>query len=300
MINPIDRTEEFLAAISAQHTVPNDSQLVKPPEKTPRHDFTVLAVKLTDSISQMREFAKNCQRRYNDYSLRGMTDAERDQVDAAIAQFLRSAMSQIDVLKQEAVEQVTRQKGASFPAHKLGVVVILNEDLQQVSRLSETLRGIRIKQAIAQKSRPKIEYDPVVAREMAAEKRTRDLADGVRADEDADFASMEQQFARENATLLNELVETRERVREAEKTVFEIANLNQVFAAKVLEQAREIEVLYDLAVEATNYVDRGNRELRKMKEQAPLMKYGLAVLLLVLTFAMLFLEWVGRRRWLLV
>lgn len=297
MINPVERTGEFLAALASHHGMSSkDAVLVKKADEAKRHEFTQLAIELTTRIAEMRSFVEKCQRRYNDYSLRGMKDDERDEIDAAVAQFLRTAMSQIEVLKQDAVSELERQKGASFPAHKLGVVVILNEDLQVVSKLSEGLRGVRIKQAIAEKSKVQVEYDPEVARELAEEKRERDVRNAEAGDGGDDFGVFEQEFARENATLVNELVETRERVREAERTVFEIANLNHVFATKVLEQAREIEVLYELAVEATNYVDRGNRELRKMKQRGPILQYGIALFALLLAIALLFLDWMKSRR----
>lgn len=296
MINPVERTGEFLAALASHHRISSkDAVLVKRTDEAGRHEFTQLAMELTTRIAEMRSFVEKCQRRYNDYSLRGMKDPERDEIDAAVAQFLRTAVSQIEVLKQDAVAELERDKGASFPAHKLGVVVILNEDLQVVSKLSEALRGVRIKQAIAEKSKVQVQYDAEVARELATEKRERD-ARNTEAGEEEDFGVLEQQFAQENAALVSDLVETRERVREAERTVFEIANLNHVFATKVLEQAREIEVLYELAVEATNSVDRGNRELRKMKQRGPILQYAFAMFALVLAFAILFLDWMKSRR----
>lgn len=288
MIAPIDRTSEFLAALAAHHPSSKDTLLIKSPSNNLPHPLTHVALQLKSKIDDMRAFIQRCRRRYDDFSLRGMADEERDQVDVAVAQFLREAMAQIDGLKREAVEGVARDKGASFPAHQLGVVVILNEDLQEVGKLSEELRGVRIKHAMAERGKGRVVYDARVAREMAEERRE--------GEEVEDFALLEQDFRRENATLIRELVETREQVREAERTVFEIANLNHVFATKVSEQAREIEVLYELAVEATEFVDRGNRELRKMRKRGPVLKYALAGLALFLGIMLLVQEWISRRR----
>ncbi|PXF47380.1 Syntaxin-18 [Gracilariopsis chorda] len=290
MINPVDRTSELLSAMAAHHKVKNGTVPTKQSSDVEPHAFTKMAVRLTSQILDMQAFIEKCRVRYVDFSVRGMKDEERDQVDSAVAQFIRTAMNQIDKLKQTTVAELQKSPGASFSAHKLGVVVILNENLQSVCRLSETLRGARIKQAIAVKERGSVQYDPVVAQEMARERKQ------TAEEEDDGIAPLEQQFARENLALVNELVETRERVKEAERTVFEIANLNHVFATKVLEQAREIETLYNLAVESTTYVDRGNRELRKMKQQRPTLKYGLAMLALLLAFSLVFMEWMSRRR----
>ncbi|KAI0559412.1 Syn18 [Gracilaria domingensis] len=292
MIIPVDRTSELLSALAAHHRLKDGTVPIKQSNEVEPHAFTKLAIRLTSQILDMKAFIEKCKVRYLDFSTRGMKDGERDQVDSAVAQFLRTAMNQIEKLKETAVTELRKSPGASFPAHKLGVVVILNENLQSVCRLSETLRGARIREAIAAKERARVQYDPLIAQEMARERR--------RGEEEVDdidqIAPLEQQFAQENATLVSELVETRERVKEAERTVFEIANLNHVFATKVLEQAREIETIYNLAVEATLHVERGNRELRKMKQQRPNLKYGLAMLALLLTFALLFMEWMSRRR----
>lgn len=296
MISAVSRTDQFFRALCSHHNATLEQVRPLPSNSvSERHEFTVTADMISQRITEMRDYLKKCQYRYTNFSLRGMKDSERDDVDASVAKFLRTAMSQIDVLKQDAVKQLQERTGGSFPAHKLGVVVILNDDLQQVSSLSESLRGARINQAIAEKQRVQVKYDPEAARQFAEERKRSEFPPG---EEDAgdDFQLLEQQFASENATLLNELVETREQVRQAEKTLFEIANLNHVFATKVLEQAKEIEVLYDLAVEATTYVERGNRELKKMKQRGPVLKYGLAGMALLLAFALIFLEWMGRRR----
>jgi t-SNARE complex subunit (syntaxin) len=119
-----------------------------------------------------------------------------------------------------------------------------------------------------------------------------------RADSEAEAAEVAlhaQEFARENAALVTELVERREQVQEAQRTVAEIAGLNQLFAAKVLEQAKDIETLYDLAVEATAFVDSGNRELRKMKGKGPRVKFWIAYGILVLAAIILILDFISSR-----
>lgn len=294
MIAPIDRTSEFLAALAAHNPLSKNTALIKPPSNNLSHPLTDVALQLKSKIDDMRAFIQRCRRRYDDFSPRGMTDVERDEVDTAVAQFLREAMAQIEGLKREAAEGVAREKGASFPAHQLGVVVILNEDLQEVGKLSEGLRGVRIKHAMAERGKGKVVYNTQVAKEMAEERRVEESR-REEGEEVENYALLEQEFRRENATLIRELVETREEVREAERTVFEIASLNHVFATKVSEQAREIEVLYELAVEATEFVDRGNRELRKMRKRGPILKYALAGLALFLGIMLLVQEWINRR-----
>jgi syntaxin 18 len=302
MIGPVDRTAELAALLGSSSSRSAGCPALNTKPIAATHAYTVQTSELSARIAAMRATVSAQRRRYSDYGPRGLSDAARDTLDSSIAVFLRACVGQIDALKAEAVEDLERRRGAaSFPAHRLGGVAILNEQLQGVGRLAEELRSVRIRAAIKERATAApVRYSKEAAKGAAAAARERERAQGGGGPEDtAEVIEFAQEFAQENATLVGELVETRERVREAERTVVEIANLNHVFATKVLEQAREIETLYDLAVEATMYVDRGNKELRKMKGKGPMLKYYVAFAVLVLTFAMLFLDWFAQRRSLL-
>lgn len=278
MIAPVDRTSELFASIPRGE---GDSPAV--PQTQPiiaSHAFTIQSAELSRQILAMERELLNQRRRYVDFSgARGLTDKDRDDLDSAVAKFLNKCVAEIDSMKVAAVAALKRGNGnASFSAHQLGGVAILNEQLQAVSKMSEELRHARIRAAIEARAAPEVFYSKRAAKEAsrAALEREVAAAGGVASDAAANAADMEpyeQEFANENIALVNELVETREQVREAEKTVVEIASLNQLLASKVLEQGREIENLYDLAIEATMFVDRGNKELRKMKGKGPILKY---------------------------
>lgn len=279
MIAPVDRTAELIASMPASSDGGGAMAATHPIAAT--HAYTVQAAEISRSIAAMRHEVTSQRRRYTDFSsARGLSDSARDALDKSVADFLRGCVAQIDALKVAAVSDLRRGTGgnASFPAHRLGGVAILNEELQGVSKLSEELRHARIRAAIDARAKPQVAYSKHAAREAARAAQEKDAAlvgggaAGDAADADAEMKMYEQEFASENAALVGELVETREQVREAERTVVEIANLNQLFASKVLEQGREIETLYGLAVEATMFVDRGNKELRKMKGKGPMMK----------------------------
>lgn len=297
MIAPVDRTAEFSAAIrSCSRDQSKDVHLSNRIDA--QNPFTIQAAELSRTIRTMYSELLSQKRRYADFSSRGMSDRARDDLDSSVATFLRSCVAQIDSLKAQAVSDLSRRRGnASFPAHRIGGVAILNDELQAVSKLSEELRGIRIRAAIDARAAPQIRYSAQAAREAAEAARQREREQGGGGTEDrAELELYEQEFATENAALVGELVETREQVREAERTVVEIANLNHVFATKVLEQAREIESLYELALEATMFLDHGNKELRKMKENGPVLKYIVAIAVLILTFLMIFFDWISRQR----
>jgi syntaxin 18 len=301
MIAPVDRSLELFMSIPGGRE-DNAHRATLLPIK-PSHAFTVQTAELSRQIEAMERELVSQRRRYVDFSsMRGLTDKGRDTLDASVASFLKGCVAQIDSLKAAAVADLKRGNGnASFPAHRLGGVAILNEQLQVVSKMSEDLRHARIRAAIDAQAAPQVQYSKRAAKEAsrAAMEREVAAAGGIPDDNAQTAAEMEQYaqvFASENAALVGELIETREQVREAERTVVEIATLNQLFASKVLEQGREIETLYELAVEATMFVDRGNQELRKMKGKGPILKYYFGGGILLLIFAMFFLDWMANRR----
>lgn len=292
MIAPVDRSAELFASITRSESdgpVSTQSQLEP---IVPSHAFTIHSAELSRQIIAMERELHSQRKRYIDFcGPRGLTDKDRDDLDGSVANFLKNCVAEIDNIKVAAVSELKRGYGnASFLAHQLGGVAILNEQLQAVSKLSEELRHARIRAAIDARAAPEVVYSKRAAKEAsrAALEREVAAAGGVTSDATSNAADMEQyaqQFESENVALVNELVDTREQVREAEKTVVEIASLNQLLASKVLEQGREIESLYELAMEATMFVDRGNKELRKMKGKGPILKYCMSSLKLSCYFS---------------
>lgn len=339
MINPVNRTDDFVRALAARHAVDLSSKgarerLIAVPtgeegehgnaEEDPGREATKQAKALWKAVTDTRAMITRVSQGYTDFGITGMSDVERDAADRAVGEFVAHALKQIDQLKRVAASFVSARHGqhASRGAHLLGIVAFLSDALQQLSRDGQRLRDARIRHALAVRNRPqRVSYDAGEARKLAraaASKETPLARGGAEANSDLlqygdgsvdvndsgpvsevemrEDAHLMQEFKRENATLVNDLVETRERVREAERTVYAIANMNQVFATKVLEQAREIETLYDLAVEASTFTQRGNRELRKLEKKGLSFKYVLAGIAFCLALTLLLVERLSRRR----
>lgn len=329
MISPVDRTEDLVRALAERHSIDLSAKgsrqrvlKVKPADEDGGdvecgNEAIRRARALWKAMQDSRGMLTRAAEDYGNFGPAGMTDAERDAVDRAVGQFVAHALKEIEQLKKMAVTRVSARdaRHASEAAHLLGIVALLSDGLQDLSAAGQRLRDLRIRQALAARKRPqRVAYDAAAARELAKEEAARksvkmdDMgtpADGDnRGDDGADLADddvsgdvqLMQQLARENVTLVNDLVETRERVQEAERTVYAIANMNQVFATKVLEQAREIETLYNLAVEASTFTERGNRELRKLEKKGHSVKYLLAAVAFFLALTLLVAERVTRWR----
>lgn len=235
--------------------------------------FSDAADALAARMREMGTFLMQSRRKYCDFSVRGMDDGERDEVDRAVGDFLSAAMAQVDTLKMDAP---SGRASSALRAHRLGVVAILNDRLQELGSRANDLRAARVRRAMGASSRPNVQIDARTALVVAREVRSRQL-DGNAAGPDSASTpadpALVQMFAAENASLVAELIDTRERVHQAERAVAEIATLNSVFSTKVLEQAKEIEHLYDVAVGAASYLDYGNKELRDMQSKGHRLQY---------------------------
>jgi syntaxin 18 len=80
-------------------------------------------------------------------------------------------------------------------------------------------------------------------------------------------------------------------VQHTERTVREIATLNQMFSTAIMQQGQQIEKLYGEAVQATLNIDRANVQLGKaIKTNTAARKY-MIVFFLVASLCILFLDW---------
>lgn len=78
-----------------------------------------------------------------------------------------------------------------------------------------------------------------------------------------------QAFERENAELYEDLVCLKDNVQQIQTKVVKIAELQEIFTEKVLQQKDDIDQIAASAVATTENVKDGNEELRKAIQQMP-------------------------------
>ncbi|PQP92868.1 syntaxin-81 isoform X2 [Prunus yedoensis var. nudiflora] len=80
-------------------------------------------------------------------------------------------------------------------------------------------------------------------------------------------------------------------VQQTETKMVEMSALNHLMSTHVLQQAQQIEQLYDQAVEATKNVELGNKEISKAIQRNSGSRTFLLLFIVLLTFSVLFLDW---------
>lgn len=307
-----DRTEDFKDAIRA--TAPslgyNESKLAavlasfilhKPVEKSP---FTKAALKTLESISELECFIIKHRKDYVD--MHRITEQERDNIEHEVVIFVKSCRDQINILQNMICteEKSTNTKSwlhrrddninADVVAHKHGVVLILSERLHSVSVQFDRLRSIRSQEAL-NRAMPRRKINRVIhstSSEQLSEPSASSLPElGGQEPTSTALRVQDQLLDDETRALQVELSSLLDAVQEAETKTVEISVLSHLMSTHVLQQAEQIEHLYEQAVEATNNVEQGNKELSQAIKRNGSSRTFLLLFLFVLTFSILFLDW---------
>ncbi|KAK4750182.1 hypothetical protein SAY87_027631 [Trapa incisa] len=303
-----DRTEDFKDAVrhTAMNLGYNESKLAaimasfiihKPRE---RSAFTKSALKTLESIGALEQFMRKHRKDYVD-PLR-TTEQERDSIEHEVTAFIKSCKEKIDILQKSITEEEANSKGwighkvdvsnADAIAHKQGVVLILSEKLHSVTAQFDQLRAIRFQDAMS-KVIPRRKLNKETTSKPINENSITDKIELKEPEElkQEHLLLQQQHLDDETRALQVELTSLLDSVQETETKMVEMSALNHLMSTHVLHQAQQIEHLYEQAVEATENVDLGNKELSKAIERNSSSRTFLLLFLFVMTFSILFLDW---------
>ncbi|KAL6980636.1 Syntaxin-81 [Sarracenia purpurea var. burkii] len=226
-----------------------------------------------------------------------------------VTAFIKACKEQIDILKNNINAEESNSKGwlglkdvhsnADTIAHKHGVVLILSERLHTVTYQFDQLRAIRFQEAINQ-AIPRRKLKQVATFDSLNNSKSNHLElkehdnSEVREPDEVQYDSIkvhQQLLDDETRALQVELTNLLDAAQETETKMVEMSALNHLMSTYVLHQAQQIEVLYEQAVEATNNVELGNKELSQAIQRNSSSRTFLLLFLFVLTFSTLFLDW---------
>ncbi|XP_059628046.1 syntaxin-81 isoform X1 [Cornus florida] len=310
-----DRTEDFKDAVqrAALSLGYNESKMAvilasfimhKPRQ---RSSFTKAALKTLESIYTLEQFLVKHRKDYVD--LHRTTEQERDSIEHEVTVFIKACKEQIDILKTGINDEEAKSKGwlgiggdnsnADTVAHKHGVVLILSEKLHAVTSQFDQLRAIRFQDAIS-KAIPRRKLKRGATSNSTDISKTNNLE--LREPDQSELRetgevqpeplrAQQQLLDDETRVLQVELTSLLDAVQETETKMVEMSALNHLMSTHVLQQAQQIELLYEQAVEATMNVELGNKELSQAIQRNSSSRTFLLLFLFVLTFSILFLDW---------
>ncbi|XP_042485213.1 syntaxin-81 [Macadamia integrifolia] len=286
--------ESKTAAILASFIMP------KPRQRSP---FMKAALKTLESIKSLEQFIVKHRKDYTD--LHRTTEHERDSIEHEVTVFIKACKEQIDILKDRINDEDeninSRQwlglrggnSNADIVAHRHGVVLILSERLHSVTAQFDQLRAIRFQDAINRVTpRRKLHRAANVNTPVVSESDHSELREESKNEFPSEPLRVQQQLLDDETRALQvELASLLDAVQGTETKMVEMSALNHLMATHVLQQSKQIEYLYDQAVEATKNVDMGNKELSQAIQRNSSGRTFLLLFLFVLTFSILFLDW---------
>ncbi|GAV56808.1 Syntaxin-18_N domain-containing protein [Cephalotus follicularis] len=302
-----DRSEDFKDAVrrTGVSLGYNESKLAavmasfiihKPRQRSP---FTKAALKTLESIGALEHFILKHRKDYVD--LHRTTEQEKDSIEHEVTVFIKTCKEQIDILKNSINDEEANSKGwlgikadnsnADTIAHKHGVVLILSERLHSVTAQFDQLRAVRFQDAI-NRAIPRRKLKRVTDSKSAETSKTNYSELSNHDELQPEPLRVQQKLLDDETSALQvELTSLLDAVRQTETKMVEMSALNHLMSTHVLQQAQQIEHLYEQAIEATKNVDLGNKELSQAIQRNSSSRTFLLLFLFVLTFSILFLDW---------
>ncbi|XP_057868939.1 syntaxin-81 isoform X2 [Cryptomeria japonica] len=268
-----------------------------------KSQFIKSALKTLESIRTLETFVLDHRKDYVDRHR--TTEQDRDSIEHEVQVFVKACREQIEILKNSV--QIENKRGRSVSwidgqeevgnadiiAHKHGVMLILSERLHAVTALFDQLRAARFQEAI-DKTIPRRARN-FQSKNNSLKTSVGDYMNGIEVTQhnvQAEQQGNQQQLLDEETQALQvELTNLLDTVQETERKVIEMSALNHLLSTHVLHQAQQIELLYEQAIEATQNVDKGNKELAKAIQRNSSSRTFLLLFLVVLPLALLFLDW---------
>ncbi|XP_066149416.1 syntaxin-18 [Euwallacea fornicatus] len=222
-----------------------------------------------------------------------ISEGDREKVDDRAEKIISECTTLINEYKKEIRGMAkTKQK----EEHYQGVVESLENYLKNVSKIYTEAKAVRVKRVIEAHKLSKLETKPTSKKtdlEGITEKNESTLPSAsspISYDEELSTEDM-QMFEQENEHLLKELNSISDEVKQMEGKVVHIAELQELFTEKVLQQEQDIERISDTVVGSTENIKYANEQIRQAMQRNAGLRVWMLFFLLVLSFSLLFLDW---------
>ncbi|KAI8150401.1 hypothetical protein BJV82DRAFT_503915 [Fennellomyces sp. T-0311] len=235
--------------------------------------------------------------------MESLTDNERDEIDFQAKVIIRRCMDRIKELEHaEQIRKEQQPKGFaqifhSFIAHsaedtlalhRSSITWLLNKRLAEVSELQKNQQEIRLTREL-EKSENQLHRARTVEQDV--------LMPTVKFEQDDDFQTDDlspeqiQMLEKENSTMIEELNNTLNQVRNAEKALLEISTLQTQLTSHLAAQTAQTDRLYADSIASTERIEQGNLQLIKTRERNRGTRHFTLFFLLMASFVLLFLDW---------
>lgn len=225
---------------------------------------------------------------------KSMNEVDRKQMDSLAESIINQCKDLINEFKKDIYSNI---KSKQKEEHYLNVVETLYLYLKEVSKLYTEAKAILVKRVIEIHKMSKLETVPNLKSPLKdhLEKKTAKLPQVVQPStldlENELSADDMQMFETENEVLYNELNSLSDEVKQMESKVVHIAELQELFTEKVLQQEKDIERIATTVVSSTEHMKDANDQIRSAIQRNAGLRVWVLFFLLVMSFSLLFLDW---------
>ena len=280
--------------------------------------FCVKAHAVVMQISKLREFLLENRKAYLNFSnylsaAPHMTDAERDEIDLGAQRIMSTCSQLVKDLKREiaASTEITQQN----IEHREIMLLLIEDYLKNVCKIYSEQKAMRVKKAMEMRRISRLQADQpsaTVTKKSAlnavdsaddndtkngsnesSPMKIQEINDDVNTMTYEEELSAEdiQMFESENEQLYSELNTMTEEVKQIESKVVHIAELQEIFTEKVLDQDKDLDKLMTTVVGSTENVKEANEQIRQAIQRNAGLRVWILFFLLVISFSLLFLDW---------
>ncbi|OXA65043.1 syntaxin-18 [Folsomia candida] len=253
-----------------------------------------------------------------------MSDMDRDLLDNDVQKIIHNCQKKI--LEYESLIEMTDtiKNNVHVRTHLESISESLTAYLKQVTTVFSEMRAVRVKRTVDYQNMSRLSSlgsankgtDSFINRSSHKESelhvsnhrskkqnslgsQTVEEIDGVKSPtipdyflDDGDIPPEELQLLEEeNAALLNELNSLAQEVDQIQSNVVQIAQLQEIFTEKVLQQEKEIDTIGSVVVGATENIKGGNEQIRQAIQKNADFRVWVLFFILVMSFSLLFLDW---------
>lgn len=283
--------------------------------------FFIKTQSVVAQISRLREFLLENRKAYLNFSnylsnVPSMTNADRDKIDIGVQKIMSTCSQLIKELRREiAGTEVSPQN----LEHREIMLLLLEDYLKNVCKIYSEQKAIRVKRAMEIRKIAKLELDTKPIKQLEHETKKSNSSTNEKAEDKEnkigsnDSSPMKiqelngdvntlvyeeeispediQLFEAENEQLYNEFSTLTEEVKQIESKVVHIAEIQEIFTEKVLDQDKDLDRLMTTVVGSTENVKEANEQIRQAIQRNAGLRVWILFFLLVMSFSLLFLDW---------
>lgn len=251
-------------------------------------------------------------------NIHSLTDRERDEIDFQAKLIIRRCIDRIKEL--ESAEKARQQQEASKPTnrlaqflssvllpsstedvlfvHRSSITWLLNQQLIKVSQIQKDQQEIRLTREIekSENQLSKSMYSKSNSTELPPDmgnlyQQQQSIPVEENPFEEQLSKEQVQMLEKENSVMLEELNNTLNQVKSAEKALLEISTLQNQLTSHLAAQTAQTDRLYADAIATTDKVEQGNIQLMTARERNKSSRKFMLVFLIGASFVLLFLDW---------